>query len=208
MVELENLREIEGKEIANHEGQVKRISDNEYQVLSQSKKFTVYSIRKMDTGWICSCPDFHDRGNKCRYIYAVEISHNLHEEIVSNVISPLETKNCPNCGSGNIMKHGIRHNKYGDLQRFSCKACGYRFTVNIGFEKMHATPQAITSTMQLYFTQESLRNIQKFLRLQGIKVSHVTIYNWIRKYTELMAISQRFNQRWEAHGEPMKCMQR
>ena len=93
----------------------------------------------------------------------------MREEIVSKVISPLEMKNCPNCGSGNIMKHGIRHNKYGDLQRFSCKTCGYRFTVNIGFEKMHATPQAITSTMQLYFTQESLRGIQKFLKIAGHK---------------------------------------
>jgi transposase-like protein/ribosomal protein S27AE len=183
---MENLREERGKEIANHEGQIKRINENEYQVQSQSKKFTIYSIRKMETGWICSCPDFQDRGNQCKHIWAVQISYNLHEEIVNQVISPLEMRNCPNCGSSNVMKHGIRHNKYGDIQRFTCKACRYRFTVNVGFEKMHATPQVITSTMQLYFTQESLRNIQKFLRLQGISVSHVTIYNWVRKYTKLM----------------------
>lgn len=48
------------------------------------------------------------------------------------------------------------------------------------------TRQAITSAMQLYFTGESLRNVQKFLRLQGVEVSHQTIYNWIRKYTNLM----------------------
>jgi transposase-like protein len=105
---------------------------------------------------------------------------------VKQVISPVVISSCPSCLSENIVKHGIRHNKYGDLQRFSCKACRYRFTVNIGFEKMHATPQAITSTMQLYFTQESLRNIQKFLRLQGINVNHTTVYRWIKKYTELM----------------------
>jgi putative transposase len=51
---------------------------------------------------------------------------------------------------------------------------------------MRATPQAITSAMQLYFTGESLRNVQKFLRLQGVNVSHQTVYNWIRKYTKLM----------------------
>ncbi len=131
-------------------------------------------------------PRFSDKGEKCKHIYAVAISYNLHEEIVNKIISPKEMKNCPNYDSSNVMKHGVRHNKYGDLQRFSCKACGFRFTVNIGFEKMHITPQAITSTVQLYFTQESLRNIQKFLRLQGIKVSHVTVYNWIKKYNELM----------------------
>lgn len=31
-----------------------------------------------------------------------------------------------------------------------------------------------------------MRNIQKFLKLQGIKVSHVAVYKWIRKYVGLM----------------------
>ena len=51
---------------------------------------------------------------------------------------------------------------------------------------MRATPQIITSAMQLYFTGESLRSVQKFIRLQGVNVSHQTIYNWIQKYTNLM----------------------
>jgi transposase-like protein len=51
---------------------------------------------------------------------------------------------------------------------------------------MRATPQIITSAMQLYFTGESLRNVQKFLRLQGVKVSHVAILKWIKKYVRLM----------------------
>jgi transposase-like protein len=51
---------------------------------------------------------------------------------------------------------------------------------------MKATPQAITGAMQLYFTGESLRNVQKFLRLQGVNVSHVAVYKWIRKYVRLM----------------------
>jgi transposase-like protein len=40
--------------------------------------------------------------------------------------------------------------------------------------------------MQLYFTGESLRNVQKFLRLQGVTVSHVAVYKWIKKYVALM----------------------
>jgi putative transposase len=40
--------------------------------------------------------------------------------------------------------------------------------------------------MQLYFTGESLRNVQKFLKLQGVKVSHVAVLKWIRKYVALM----------------------
>jgi transposase-like protein/predicted nucleic acid-binding Zn finger protein len=184
--QIENLREIKGQEIASHEGSVKRISENEYEVLSQSQKYIWYTIRKGESGWVCNCPDFRKRGSHCKHIIAVQISYHLHEEIVNKVISPVEMRNCPVCGSSNVMKHGISHNKYGDLQRYQCKACRYRFTVNVGFERMHAVPQAITSAMQLYFTQESLRNIQKFLRLQGIKVSHVTVYNWIKKYVSLM----------------------
>jgi transposase-like protein len=51
---------------------------------------------------------------------------------------------------------------------------------------MKASPQIITSAMQLYFTGESLRNVQKFLRLQGVNVSHVAVYKWIHKYVDLM----------------------
>jgi transposase-like protein len=51
---------------------------------------------------------------------------------------------------------------------------------------MRVSSQVITSAMQLYFTGESLRNVQKFLRLQGVKVSHVAVLKWIRKYIGLM----------------------
>jgi len=51
---------------------------------------------------------------------------------------------------------------------------------------MKASPQVITSAMQLYFTGESLRNVQKFLELQGVKITHKTVWNWIRKYVNLM----------------------
>lgn len=60
-------------------------------------------------------------------------------------------------------------------KRYLCKDCGKRFSFNIGFEKMHTSPQMITSAMQLYFTGESFRNVQKFLKLQGVKMSHVAV---------------------------------
>jgi transposase-like protein len=93
---------------------------------------------------------------------------------------------CPQCKSEQIVKHGIRHNKYGDVQRFSCLNCYKRFTNNIGFEKMRASPQMITSSMQLYFTGESFRGVQKFLKLQGVEVSHMAVYKWVKKYVALM----------------------
>jgi transposase-like protein len=80
----------------------------------------------------------------------------------------------------------MRHNKYGDIQRFSCKSCGKSFTVNLGFERMKHNPQAITTAMQLYFSGESLRNVSRSLRLLGTQVCHQTVYKWIAKYTALM----------------------
>jgi putative transposase len=51
---------------------------------------------------------------------------------------------------------------------------------------MRATPQIITTAIQLYFSGERLRNVQKFIRLQGLRVSHVAVYKWIKKYVTLM----------------------
>ena len=90
------------------------------------------------------------------------------------------------CGLSNIVKDGVRHNKYGDIQVFYCKKCLHYSPFNIGFEKMKHNPQAITSAMQLYFSGESLRNTMKSLKLLGVEVSHQTVYNWIRKYVGLM----------------------
>ena len=78
--------------------------------------------------------------------------------------------------------------KFGEIQRYYCKTktCGKWFVFTLGFERMKANPQAITASMQLYFSGESLRNVQKFLKLQGMNVTHVAVYKWIEKYVKLM----------------------
>jgi putative transposase len=139
-----------------------------------------------DLGWVCSCPDHKYRDVKCKHIFAVEISFALHKEVEATLIEPVDTDFCVYCKSVWIVKDGLRHNKYVDIQKFNCKDCGRYFIINQGFERIHATPEMVTSAMQLYFTSESLRNIQKFLKLQGVKISHIAIYNWIRKYVGLM----------------------
>lgn len=203
---MENItREEKGKQIALKSDLI-RVSDYHYRVHSQTTN-REYDVMSIDGKWCCSCPDHLYRNRICcKHIHAIEYSIKLREEVRkqnSVTIEPINHSTCPQCMSSNIVKHGIRHNKYGDIQRFSCKNCHKRFTVNLGFEKMRATPQAITSAMQLYFTGESLRNIQKFLRLQGADVSHQTVYNWINKYTKLMKayldkITPRVGDAWRA----------
>jgi transposase-like protein len=177
-----NLREQKGQSIAQIDGSVRRIDDHTYRVKSQSTD-QEYDIISTELGFICSCCDHIYRGAKCKHIYAVEFSLELRRKVESSiVIQPVSSFACRYCSSDRIVKKALRHNKYGHIQRYLCKACGKRFSLNIGFEKMHATPQMITSAMQLYFTGESLRNVQKFLRLQGVNISHVAVYKWINKY--------------------------
>jgi transposase-like protein len=182
-----NLREERGEAIARQFGWVRRVDEHSYKVHSQSCEFE-YEVISGELGWLCSCPDHIYRGAKCKHIHAVELSFILRKVVAREqvVIQPVSVYNCHSCQSVNIVKHGVRRNKAGAIQRWSCKDCGRWFVINLGFEKMKASPQVITSAMQLYFTGESLRNVQKFLRLQGVNVSHVCIYKWIGKYVKLM----------------------
>jgi putative transposase len=181
--------EERGRMIAEQPNAIQREDERFYKVASQSGHgmYDVVKTRAFAIGWICNCPDFTYRGVKCKHIWAVEISVALRNEVERNVvIEPLNISVCPYCNATTIVRHGLRHNKYGDLQRFSCKACGKRFTQNIGFDGLTAPAQAVTSAMQLYFTGESLRNVQKLLELRGANVSYVTVYRWIKKYVTLM----------------------
>jgi transposase-like protein len=144
-------------------------------------------IRRENGSWICNCLDFHYRNVRCKHIIACQIREQLKEKVRENVvIQPIEIDSCIFCHGKNLKKYGLRHNKYGDIQRFLCEDCEKTFSVNLGFERMKHNPQAVTTAMQLYFSGESLRNTARSLRLLGVQVSHKTVYLWIKKYTGLM----------------------
>jgi transposase-like protein len=158
-------RKEQGRMIAEMNGSVNRISNTSYTVNSQSGNGS-YNVTATEIGWNCSCPDHVYRGVKCKHVYAVEISFAILKQVEVTKIEPIQINWCIFCKSSHIVKDGIRHNKYGDIQKYNCRNCNHYFTINLGFERMRATPQIITSSLQLYFTGESLRNVQKFLKLQ------------------------------------------
>jgi transposase-like protein len=184
-------------------GQVETVAHLTYHVNSQSGH-GVYSVEKRHGVWECSCPDHIYRKTKCKHIWAVEFSLALRNEVQKQVvIKPLDHTICVFCGSQTVVKHGLRQNKNGAIQRFTCKTCGKRFTRNLGFERLKATPQIVTCALQLYFTGESLRNVQRLLNLQGVNVTHQTVYNWIKRYVALMQkyldkITPRVSSVWRA----------
>lgn len=183
----ENSREMRGLTIAGLEGQVSRLGPIDYQVRSQSSNGFYHVHFDNDSVWKCSCPDYIYREVKCKHIWACELSSAIREKVQAQAltIQPIGLT-CVVCGSDIVVKDAVRHNSYGDIQRYLCKSCGKRFSFNLGFDGMKARPEVITSAMQLYFTGESLRNVRKFLRLQGVNVSHVAVYKWIKKYVALM----------------------
>jgi len=186
VLDIINPRQVRGKAIYESNNQIKRLGSETYKVKSQNGNGD-YDVIKTNVEWMCSCPDHTYRHVKCKHIWAVEFSLALRETVEpKTTIQGLDLQSCRFCGSTNIVKRGVRHNKYGDLQRYVCKDCGKKFSFNVGFEKMKASPKVITSAMQLYFTGTSYRNVVKFLRLQGVKVSHVAVYNWVEKYVALM----------------------
>jgi transposase len=78
---------------------------------------------------------------------------------------------CPRCKSKNYRKDGIVKSR----QRYLCKDCAYRFTV----EQIGKPNKLKRDALYLYLEGLGFRSIGRFL-----KVSHVTVFNWIKDFGE------------------------
>jgi len=195
-------REEKGREITtNPNNQIKRINEDHYQVKSQSRNI-IHDVISTEFSWICSCEDHQFRKAECKHIHAVEISLAVRKEVKEQVIiQEISIDCCKFCNSENIIKKGIKKTKHGNFQQFKCKDCKKRFIQNFGFEKMRATPQAITASMNLYFNGESLRHTADSMKLFGVDTTHQTVHNWIKKYVSLMekyleSITPQVSEKW------------
>jgi len=95
---------------------------------------------------------------------------------------------CEKCNGKNIKKDGVRETKNrSKVQRYKCKDCFHRFSINDGFWKMKNHENKITSCMNMYYAGMSLRKIQEHLQMFAPKNSHYsTIYRWIVKYANMI----------------------
>ena len=152
----EQARQERGRRIVESADAIRRIDEHSYKVQSQSGN-GFYDVISTELGWSCSCLDYVNRGSKCKHIWGVLLSLEIREKVAREavIIREQNTLACTGCGSGEIVKKAVRHNKCGDIQRYLCKGCGKRFSFNIGFEKMKHSPQGITTAIQLYFSGES-----------------------------------------------------
>ncbi len=96
---------------------------------------------------------------------------------------------CQRCKGSNIKKDGVRKTKNrGKIQRYKCKDCSYRFSVDEGFWKMKNHEDKITACLNMYYAGMSLRKIQEHLQMFTPKNCHYsTIYRWIIKYANMIS---------------------
>ena len=77
--------------------------------------------------------------------------------------------NCPKCKSDKYVKDGVVNQR----QRYQCKQCNFRYTVKM---KSTSKPQDINRlALEMYLEGLGFRSIGRVL-----KVSHVSVYNWIK----------------------------
>jgi len=176
-------------------GKVKRLTENEYLVASQSGNGT-YHVSRIEAKWVCECLDHKLRGVSCKHIYATIFSTTLREKVSSQNFAPeADTEveipsTCLACGSNHIQKWGFRYRKNGTrIQRYKCLSCQHRWDINpnAAFAQMRTNPKAVLVALDLYFKGISLRKIQDHLKqFEQTNVSFVAVYKWIRKYVALM----------------------
>ena len=82
----------------------------------------------------------------------------------------------------------MRENKKGKVQIFKCLDCEKRFTINFGFEKKQYDDSTITCALQMYFSKMSVRRISELFEMQGIEISHMTIYRWVEQYSKMTSV--------------------
>lgn len=88
--------------------------------------------------------------------------------------------NCIYCSSSNFVLNG--HDKKG-VQRYKCNDCHKRFCEKGIFARFRFSKEIIINAIFLRSFTLSTRNVKRILKkVEFVKVSHVSIYNWVVKF--------------------------
>lgn len=92
---------------------------------------------------------------------------------------------CVHCKSTNFVKKGFRQTENrGKIQKYFCKDCQKYFTNDEGFYRMRYSDTTITLSVDMYLSNLSSRKMRNQLKRHfQTKVSHMTILDWVRKYS-------------------------
>jgi len=194
MAQVSQTRTIRGYAIIAKGDEPRRISEGVYEVRSQSRS-GFYRLTKHNTGWECTCPDYvnrHEEVGDCKHVNALRLWLKAKEETERTDIfeapkTTLSFEHCRFCNSVDLLRWGYRKTRQGKKPRFKCRTCGKRFVVDEGFLKSRFDPKIVTLCLDMYYKGASFRKItQHVAQFYGLKVTHVAILKWVRKFSELL----------------------
>ena len=87
--------------------------------------------------------------------------------------------NCPKCKGSNYCKDGV----VGGRQRYQCKSCGYRYTVEQKSDVKSVDTKRLALSM--YLEGVGFRAIGRILN-----ISYGTVYQWVKKWGEQVTLPQ------------------
>ena len=194
MAQVSQTRTIRGYAIIAKGDEPRRISEGVYEVRSQSG-LGFYRLTKHNTGWECTCPDYvnrHEVVGDCKHVNALRLWLKAKEETERTDIfeapkTALSFEHCRFCNSVDLLRWGYRKTRQGKKPRFKCRTCGKRFVVDEGFLKSRFDPKIVTLCLDMFYKGASFRKItQHVAQFYGMKVTHVAILKWVRKFSELI----------------------
>jgi len=172
------------------------IDEFTYLVASQNsdKKYKVTHI----DAYSCECQDYIRRckGKNlyCKHIKAIllfEKLKNTYEvekprQEMEFIINQPQKDVCPYCSCEKMFKRGTRKTKVGVKQLYCCKFCKKRFVLQ-PISHIKGNSKLVCLAMDCYYKGLSYRDIaDQFKQFYGLNISHVTIRNWILKFSKVM----------------------
>jgi transposase-like protein len=196
-------RELKGIRLLAEKDGIRQVDPSNFLVRSSDPNKT-YKVEWQRNHWRCSCADYTKHGKRCKHIYAVSYLLMLRDLTLG--VKGLDNEpRCPKCGSDeHIIRRGIRHNRHGPVQRYSCKRCKIRFTGRNAFDGIRSNAATVATAIDLYYRGLSLRQVAQHLETsRGVMITHGTVYNWLKRYVELVnryvkSLQVRTSERWHA----------
>src|SRR3990167_4851777 len=178
-------------------GNPETLDEFTYLVPSQSSD-RKYRVTHIDA-YSCECEDFKRRcqGKNlyCKHIKAIllfekvkakyEVEPQVDREIELIIETP-QKQLCPECSSENLIKSGIRKTQVGEKQRYECRDCKKRFVLS-PIKNIKGNAKLVCLAMDCYYRGLSYRDIShQFQQFYNLKISHVTIRDWVLKFGNIM----------------------
>src|SRR3989338_5582406 len=178
-------------------GNPESIDEFTYLVPSQNSD-RKYKVTHIDA-YSCECEDFKRRcqGKNlyCKHIKAIllfekvkakyEVEPQVEREIELIIETP-QKQLCPECNSENLIKSGIRKTQIGEKQRYECRDCKKRFVLS-PIKNIKGNAKLVCLAMDCYYRGLSYRDIShQFQQFYNLKISHVTIRDWVLKFGNIM----------------------